>query len=504
MQFIRHRLLAEWKQRDNKMFPQPKKPSPDYRILKLRKFEEANRAMTDHLKVCATRDEMAAWENKTDAKIEQNKINQRFAELKAKAEAQVDKRREKLAEKLYAEEIMLQAELKSNQITPEQRRAELEDRARALMNEREQERKQFADQMLYRQWREGCDGVRAGDSKAILMKTVAARADQVVDKELVKRHELFEKKQFDEMYERDRLKKEKRYAIEVKERKERDEEALRVLDEQVADIRVRRAEAEEVVKHEIIEMKKRWAEENAAHEAEVAARYERNKIIGEELKRFNVQKQAEMQAIKDREEAYDKQMVLEAQRQAEEEEDREAELKDRKKEEDRMFRQHLAMLMVKEQESNEERDRLIKEQQDAHEAKRQAQKDAEEAARAKLMSEVYEDRDRQIAEKDAKRQALAAEKMIERERMEREMAEMAAVEQEYSTMLHAQRVQNRLDIEAQIRAKEDAALKEKEEAVQAWEGALLAEEQYQRMINYDATQPKPAPNFNRKSTKWFS
>lgn len=486
------------------MFPQPKKPSPDYRILKLRKFEEANRAMTDYLRVCSRRDQMATWENKTDSRIEQNKINQRFAELKAKAEATVDTRREKLAEKLYAEEIMLQAELKSNQITPEQRRAELENRARALMSEREKERAQFAEQMLYRQWREGCDGVRAGDSKAILMKTVAARSGQVVDKELVKRQEIVEKKQFDEMYERDRLKKEKRYALEVKARKERDEEALRVLNEQCADIRVRRAEAEEVVKEEIIEMKKKWAEENAAHDAEVAARYERNKIIGEELIRFNIEKQAEMKSAKDREESYDKQMVLEATRQAEEQDDREAELKDRKKEEDRMFRQHLLMLAIKEQESNEERDRLIQEQSDAHEAKRLAEQAAQEAARAKLKSEVYEDRDRQIAEKEAKRQYLASEKMLERERMENEMAEMAAVEQEYSTMLHAQRVQNRLDIEAQIRAKEDAAFKEKEEGAQAWEGALLAEEQYQRMINFDATQAKPQGNFGRKSTKWFS
>jgi len=294
------------------MFKQPKKPSPDYRILKLRAFEEANRAMTDYLKSCARRDEMAVWENNTDKKISQNLVQKRFEELKARAEAQLDKRREKLAEKLYAEEIMLQAELKSNQVTPEQRRAALEERARSLMAEREQERVQFAEQMLYRQWREGCDGVRAGDSKAIALATAEARTEQVIEKELAKRSEVIEKKNFDDMYERERLKKEKRYAMEVKARKERDEEALRVLNEQCADIRERRAAEEEVVKQEIQEMKTRWMEENMAHEVEVAARYERNKIIGEELIQFNIDKQAELSAAAEKERAYDTKMVQDA------------------------------------------------------------------------------------------------------------------------------------------------------------------------------------------------
>jgi len=169
-----------------------------------------------------------------------------------------------------------------------------------------------------------------------------------------------------------------------------------------------------------------------------------------------------------------------------------------------MYRQHLQMLMIKEQESEEERDRLIKEQQLAHESKRQAERDAQVAARKKLMDEVYDDRDRQMAEMEAKRQQLAEDKILERARMEREMQEISAVEQDFTTMLHAQRVQNRLDIESQIRAKESSKLKEKEEAAQAWEGALLAEAQYQRMISYDGTQPMPKPNFSRKTTKWFS
>ena len=417
----------------------------------------------------------------------------------------MDARRERLASKLYAEEAQLQGELVASRETPEERRANLEQRARALMEQRENERVHFAEQMLYRQWREGCDGVRAGDSKAITVATVEAREDQLVDKEAAKEAAVLEKKEFDEMYERERLKKEKRYAMEVKLRKERDELALRVLDEQVNDIRERRVEQEQVVKEDVAEMKLRWAAEERAHKAEVAARLEKNKIIGEELQQFNIQKQSEMAANKARDEAFDLQLIEEAMRAAQEEEDRENELKDRKKEQDRMYRTHLTMLMVKEAESEEERDKLVEAQQLQHEAKRQAEKDAEQVARDKLMQEVRLDRDRQMAQKAQMRQQIADEKIYERQRMEAEMAEMAAIEQEFSAQAHAQSVQNRLDIEAQIQYKESLERKAKEDQAQAWQGALQAEKDYQGMIDYDQAQTRPThPNFARKSTKWFS
>lgn len=373
------------------------------------------------------------------------------------------------------------------------------------MDKRENERVHFAEQMLYRQWREGCDGVRAGDSKAITVATTDARSGQFVEKEAAKEAAELEKKEFDEMYERERLKKEKRYAMEVKQRKERDEQALRVLDEQVADIRERRVEQEQVVKQDVAEMKARWAAEERAHQVEVAAKLEKNKVIGEELQAFNIQKQAELAAIKSRDEAFDLQLIEEAMRTAQEEEDRENELKDRKKEQDRMYRTHLTMLMVKEAESEEERDRLVEEQQLKYEAKRQAEKDAEQAARDKLMHEVRLDRDRQMAQKARARQQVADEKINERQRMEAEMADIAAIEQEYSAHAHAQSVQNRLDIEAQIKYKESIDRKAKEDQAQAWQGALQAEKDYQKMIDYDAAQSRPTyPNFARKSTKWFS
>ena len=79
-----------------------------------------------------------------------------------------------------------------------------------------------------------------------------------------------------------------------------------------------------------------------------------------------------------------------------------------------------------------------------------------------------------------------------------------AVEEEHKARVHAQRIKNRLDIEAQIQYKDSLARKQKEDARQAWEDALQAEKDYQSMIDFDAAQARPAvPNYGRKSTAWY-
>jgi len=55
------------------------KPAPDARIVKMREYEEKNFALREHVKMCAQRDGMAAWENKTDKTIQQNQALARCA-----------------------------------------------------------------------------------------------------------------------------------------------------------------------------------------------------------------------------------------------------------------------------------------------------------------------------------------------------------------------------------------------------------------------------------------
>lgn len=126
-------------------------------------------------KACNVRDLNAQWENNTDKMIAKNQFKKRcarvppprasiarrtarprrlesrertkkktltdarvpfrnetrFEALKARAEATLDARREKLASMLFEEERALQAELVANQVTPEERKEALVARARA-------------------------------------------------------------------------------------------------------------------------------------------------------------------------------------------------------------------------------------------------------------------------------------------------------------------------------------------------------------------------------------
>jgi hypothetical protein len=78
----------------------------------------------------------AAWANSTDKRIQQNQLQERFATLKAQADAALAARQDRLAEKLHAEEQALKQELISCQETPAQRRAQMAARAHELAKRR--------------------------------------------------------------------------------------------------------------------------------------------------------------------------------------------------------------------------------------------------------------------------------------------------------------------------------------------------------------------------------
>jgi hypothetical protein len=373
-----------------------------------------------------------------------------------------------------------------------------------LVAKREEERAQFAEQQLYRQWRAGCDGVRQGDSNAMKECALAGRSAQVERKAAEKEQALLEKIAHDEAYERERLKKEARYLSDVEERKKRDDEGVRLLNEQLVENQERRAELDDAKKRDVQELKAKWAADDDAAAADAAAKAEKEKRIAEELKVFNAQRRLELAAAKVDEEDFKKKLLDDAMAQIAAEEAREAELKERKKEQDLLYREHLSKLMVKGALDETERDRLIAEEQAKYDAKRQEEKDREERARAQLMAEVFADRERQLAAKAARRLVAVEDKAEERRRMEVELAEIAVAESEHSAALNAVQVQNRLDIEAQIRYRDSIAAKQTEEKRRQWESSMRAEADYQRMIENDQRQVKPAtPNYARKSTAWF-
>lgn len=123
---------------------------------------------------------IAAWEAKTDDRIKQSHVQLRLEALRARREANIEARRERLAQKLHQEETALKDELLQCQETPAQRRAQMAQRARELAKKREAERQQLAQQLMDQAFRENCDPLRERYSKSILYSNVQERHKQVL------------------------------------------------------------------------------------------------------------------------------------------------------------------------------------------------------------------------------------------------------------------------------------------------------------------------------------
>lgn len=124
---------------------------------------------------------VANFEARTTKKIVSNIVQQRFDALKARQEADLNARRQKLADKLDLEDLALRQELLASKKTPEQRRSELAARARALAAKREAERQQLAASLYEKAFIQSCDVLRVENTKRILYRTLEERNAQVFD-----------------------------------------------------------------------------------------------------------------------------------------------------------------------------------------------------------------------------------------------------------------------------------------------------------------------------------
>mmetsp|Transcript_49793 Transcript_49793/g.92777 ORF Transcript_49793/g.92777 Transcript_49793/m.92777 type:complete len:485 (-) Transcript_49793:168-1622(-) len=483
------------------MFKAYKKPPPDARIIKMRAYEDNNKNLRDHVKMNAEVHERAHWENRTDEVIQRNVIMKKYETLMQEARGALEARRARLAEKLYFEERYLQEELQKSQVTGDQRREQMVARAKALYEEREQERKIQAEEAMYAAWREGCDPLRLELMKKVVINTVEERNLQLAEKQNRLETEKEEKRQFDAMYERERVKKEQRYLEDKQRRKELEHQAIKVLTEQQASNQERRAEQAAQLDREAQEMKQKWAAEEVQARREAEAKQAANRKMGEELLRLNIemQEQRASELAKEREENFA--LVQAALVKAKQEEDRESEQRLRLADEARVFREHLLVQMQHEAEDTADRDRLIQDAEDAHVRKREEEDERNQEARRRLLDEVLVTREAQIQEKMELSALAAQERAYEREKLKSEMDRIAKQEEEYTHMVRMQRVQNQMDIEAQIRQKENLKAKAKMEQVRAHEGAMAAEGMYQTMIANH--QEEPSRWFGRKATKWY-
>lgn len=144
---------------------------------KMREYERRAKALNSKEETLAQ--VRSEWLVKTTQKQQGLTVKQRYEELKAKRNIELEERRSRLASKLMEEEYQYKQELLSLKETPEQRRERMTQRARELGMRREEERQQLAQSLYDRAFMENCDVLRDTNSKRVLYRTLEERNAQV-------------------------------------------------------------------------------------------------------------------------------------------------------------------------------------------------------------------------------------------------------------------------------------------------------------------------------------
>ncbi|KAK9818145.1 hypothetical protein WJX72_007779 [[Myrmecia] bisecta] len=480
-----------------------RKPAPDARILKLRDYEEKLAAGQRDVKEQGKALSLAVWEVKTNERVSKTAALRQFEALKARREADIERRRGLLAQKLQWEEAQLQQELIASQVTAEQRRAELADRARRLAAAREAERQEQANRLLEQQFRESCDVLREVESHNKLQHVVDQRSSQIMEKQQIRHHNAAQEQHWAQLWEQDRLRKEQQYADNVARARAQYAEIGQLLDVQCSENQARRVEAEARHMDDVAEMKAAWAAQDAAEKAHEQADRAHKQQLAAEVKEFNRMKLAELAAIEAAERDLDNKLVVEAMRRAAEEEAREAAAKEGRRDEQMRYRKHLALLLQKEQQDTAEQDSMIEKALAEQQAKRDAEQAARDAARQRLMDEVTRAQTDQMRLHEYERQKAREDCLAERLAQEADAALAEQAEAEKQARLRREELKHRLDIQAQILAKQQRRMGEEEQKRAEAQQAAAAEQQFQAKVKATLANANVQPYHGRRKVDWF-
>ncbi len=190
---------------------------------------------------------------------------------------------------------------------------------------------------------------------------------------------------------------------------------------------------------------------------------------------------------------------------AKEEEEREKEISERQSDDARKYREHLKIQMQKEHEDETDRDILIAQAEKEQWAKIEAVRKAQEDARQKLMEEVIESRNQQIANKQMGKYMELQDREKDRVRILEELSALEEIEKDSLARVKAERKQHQLDIQAQIVAKQERRDQLQKFEEHEHELAMESERKYKSIIdNLLTNQAEPVTYFGRKTSKWYT
>uniref|UniRef100_A0A8C3RPY9 Cilia- and flagella-associated protein 53 n=1 Tax=Chelydra serpentina TaxID=8475 RepID=A0A8C3RPY9_CHESE len=490
-------MLGQWSQRPREVTgPTPhsvalraKFPKPDKFecfVLECRRKEKERLEYLAFTKVHNRGLQVSHWENHNERRrlhgIVQKKVDQTMQEYLAGTED----RRERLRALLEAEEKSYFTEMESMEETMLEREAKMRERAKLLREKREEERQKLVALKREQQFREQCEEVRLQWSQRHQKEVCSDRLAQLALKEELKKQEKREEQIFAELWEQDRLAKEKQGIEDFEKKSEQNQELLNVLNAQVAALDAQREEAKRLKEEEaqlLEEEKKLFKLENERVQMEKLQKQKehRDMLINSaraKMKRLNREKQEEL--------ALDMK-ILERLSQ----EDTEG-IKQRKQElfkEQQMYREYLAQQLEEEKRREKEMDKLLEEEMAKSWAKKAEQMRLEKEARKRLMKDVLDTRRLQIEEKLERNAKHQEELAQDKELLSEAIKELNSIEEEKYLRRMQEAKEYREQLQAQITYQQQAHIAEEEEKKREYESGLAAERVYQEKLKDILSRP---------------
>lgn len=171
----------------------------------------------------------ALWEQKTENLIVKQVARNRIADIKKRAQSDLNARRVKLAALLASEDKIYEQEFLANLETPEQVRAKMAARLDELNEKRRLEKEQHVQRAIDRKFKMETDDLRREETHFMTACTQLEREKQLMDKRNKMEEQIVEEQVYAKLWMLDAEKKLAREKREALERKEKVAETMNVL-----------------------------------------------------------------------------------------------------------------------------------------------------------------------------------------------------------------------------------------------------------------------------------
>lgn len=424
----------------------------------------------------------AKFEVRTHTKIARNQELRMMDKIQARHDETLQLRRERLAQLLSEEQEQYDEELDKLAETQEGRRDRIAQQAVDMRTEREHLRRQLADQQKQRAFRASCAPLREANSKAILLKVAADRAEQMKWEAAKKEQEKNETRVYDEMWEEDRQLKEQRAARDKQRMRDTNERHRKHLTLQADCNATAKAAKAQAILEEGQAMKQefqRQLDEDA--EAERRRRQKRldfaakNKEYNNELERIkDIERQHEM--------AEDKKFLSELVAKVKEDEERDRQQRRQMREDAVKNMRDVEQQMKRQAGAQSDLDRLWQEENDKEWNKREMKWRAEQQQRDDLLRDTYKGRAGQVQEVQNERKNNKQKFDDEKKRMVEDVERLQRLDREQAQARFNKAKENQKVVQMQINQKSGLKAAEKRDKELDFAGGQLAERAFQDRV----------------------